>query len=167
MRLKLLPLDRMLKSMMERKKMAELNRTFRAMRNILLHSKPLKRSACHRQLSMCQADYEKQRFANEATVNTLLAYLERFQSFEEADQIKRVVSLMHRQIVKVQAEGLYFKVTPDLPCCGALMLTIGNRLQRSICSVKFWTTPPLYRLEMPVEISSSSSSSLCESTSNG
>jgi replication fork protection complex subunit Tof1/Swi1 len=43
-------------------------------------------------------------------VNTLLAYLERFREFEDAEQFKCVVGLMHRQIIKAQAEGLYFKV---------------------------------------------------------
>ncbi|ORX39175.1 timeless protein-domain-containing protein [Kockovaella imperatae] len=54
--------------------------------------------------------FEK-RFANEAVVNTLLSYLSRYKTFEDPDQMKRIVSLMHRQVVKTQAEGLYFKVT--------------------------------------------------------
>jgi replication fork protection complex subunit Tof1/Swi1 len=44
-------------------------------------------------------------------VNTLLSYLQRWQQFDDPDQLKRVVGLMHRQIVKTQAEGLYFKVS--------------------------------------------------------
>ncbi|OCF42971.1 topoisomerase 1-associated factor 1 [Kwoniella heveanensis CBS 569] len=54
--------------------------------------------------------FEK-RFASEAVTNTLLAYLARFQEFEEPEQMKRVVGLMHRQVIKAQAEGLYFKVS--------------------------------------------------------
>lgn len=49
-------------------------------------------------------------------VNTLITYLGRFDEFEEPEsQMRRVVGLMHRQVVKVQAEGLYFKVcSPNL-----------------------------------------------------
>ncbi|WWD21366.1 hypothetical protein CI109_105851 [Kwoniella shandongensis] len=54
--------------------------------------------------------FEK-RFAQEPVVNTLLAYLSRFQEFEEPEQMKRVVGLMHRQVVKTQAEGLFYKVS--------------------------------------------------------
>ncbi|KAK8843979.1 hypothetical protein IAR55_006771 [Kwoniella newhampshirensis] len=54
--------------------------------------------------------FEK-RFAQEPVVNTLLAYLSRFQEFDEPEQMKRVVGLMHRQVVKTQAEGLYYKVS--------------------------------------------------------
>lgn len=45
-------------------------------------------------------------------VNTLLTYLTRFQEFEDPDQMKRVVGLMHRQVVRAKAEGLYFRVCP-------------------------------------------------------
>ncbi|WVF65442.1 hypothetical protein IAT40_000170 [Kwoniella sp. CBS 6097] len=54
--------------------------------------------------------FEK-RFASESVTNTLLSYLARFQEFEEPEQMKRVVGLMHRQVIKAQAEGLYFKVS--------------------------------------------------------
>ncbi|ODO06093.1 topoisomerase 1-associated factor 1 [Cryptococcus wingfieldii CBS 7118] len=54
--------------------------------------------------------FEK-RFATEAIVNTLLVYLERFLEFDSAEQVKRVVGLMHRQVVKTHAEGLFYKVT--------------------------------------------------------
>ncbi|KAK4685899.1 replication fork protection complex subunit TIMELESS/Tof1/Swi1, partial [Tremellales sp. Uapishka_1] len=53
----------------------------------------------------------ERRFAQEHVVNTLLTYLGRYREFEEADQLKRIVGLMHRQVVKSQAEGLYFRVT--------------------------------------------------------
>nr|XP_018259274.1 topoisomerase 1-associated factor 1 [Kwoniella dejecticola CBS 10117]OBR81432.1 topoisomerase 1-associated factor 1 [Kwoniella dejecticola CBS 10117] len=54
--------------------------------------------------------FEK-RFASEPVTNTLLSYLARFQEFEDSEQMKRVVGLMHRQVIKAQAEGLYFKVS--------------------------------------------------------
>ncbi|WWC91099.1 uncharacterized protein L201_006040 [Kwoniella dendrophila CBS 6074] len=54
--------------------------------------------------------FEK-RFASEPVTNTLLSYLARFQDFEDPEQMKRVVGLMHRQVIKAQAEGLYFKVS--------------------------------------------------------
>ncbi|WWC73002.1 uncharacterized protein I206_106966 [Kwoniella pini CBS 10737] len=54
--------------------------------------------------------FEK-RFASEPVTNTLLSYLARFQEFEDDEQMKRVVGLMHRQVIKAQAEGLYFKVS--------------------------------------------------------
>ncbi|EIW66064.1 hypothetical protein TREMEDRAFT_65909 [Tremella mesenterica DSM 1558] len=53
----------------------------------------------------------EQRFAQESVVNTLLSHLSRFQEFDDPDQLKRVVGLMHRQVVKSQAEGLYFRVS--------------------------------------------------------
>jgi replication fork protection complex subunit Tof1/Swi1 len=52
-----------------------------------------------------------QRFAQENVVNTLLTYLARFQEFEDPEQMKRVVGLMHRQVVRSKAEGLYFRVS--------------------------------------------------------
>ncbi|KIY30807.1 topoisomerase 1-associated factor 1 [Cryptococcus gattii E566] len=54
--------------------------------------------------------FEK-RFAQEAVVNTLLTYLERFLEFDGPEPMKRVVGLMHRQVVKAHAESLYFKVS--------------------------------------------------------
>lgn len=44
-------------------------------------------------------------------VNTLLTYLARFQEYEDPEQMKRVVGLMHRQVVRSKAEGLYFRVS--------------------------------------------------------
>ncbi|WRT69168.1 uncharacterized protein IL334_006152 [Kwoniella shivajii] len=54
--------------------------------------------------------FEK-RFAQEPVTNTLLSYLARSQEFDDPEQMKRVVGLMHRQVIKAQAEGLYFKVS--------------------------------------------------------
>lgn len=51
-----------------------------------------------------------QKFASEDITQTLLTYLSRFRELSE-DNIKRVVSLIHRQAVKAKAEGLYFKVS--------------------------------------------------------
>ncbi|KAF8578836.1 timeless-domain-containing protein [Ramaria rubella] len=50
------------------------------------------------------------KFANEDIARTLLVYLSRFKELSE-DNIKRVVSLLHRQAVKAKAEGLFFKVS--------------------------------------------------------
>jgi len=58
---------------------------------------------------------DMQRFASEAVVNTLVSYLARYRDFDENEQMKRVVGLIHRQVVKTQAEGLYFRVS-----CGVL-----------------------------------------------
>ncbi|GMK55868.1 hypothetical protein CspeluHIS016_0209240 [Cutaneotrichosporon spelunceum] len=54
--------------------------------------------------------FERQ-LATEAVTHTLLAYLQRYRTFDDATPFKRVVSLMHRQVVKAQAEGLYFTVS--------------------------------------------------------
>ncbi len=43
--------------------------------------------------------------------HTLLSYLAQYRTFEDALPFKRVVNLMHRQVVKAQAEGLYFTVS--------------------------------------------------------
>ncbi|KAI9636791.1 topoisomerase 1-associated factor 1 [Dioszegia hungarica] len=53
----------------------------------------------------------EQKFAQEGVTNTLLSYLARFKDFDDPDQMKRVVGLMHRQVVKAKGEGLYFKVS--------------------------------------------------------
>ena len=54
-----------------------------------------------------------QKFAHEEITHTLLIYLGRYQDFESSEQMKRVVSLLHRQAVKAKAEGLFFKVCLD------------------------------------------------------
>lgn len=53
--------------------------------------------------------HHEQKFANEDITHTLLVYLARFRELS-ADNMKRVVSLLHRQAVKAKAEGLFFKV---------------------------------------------------------
>ncbi|EJU01446.1 hypothetical protein DACRYDRAFT_16139 [Dacryopinax primogenitus] len=56
------------------------------------------------------------RFANEDVTHTLLQYLSRYRDISAegvigAEKIERVVSLLHRQVVKAKAEGLFFKVS--------------------------------------------------------
>ncbi|KZT54478.1 timeless-domain-containing protein [Calocera cornea HHB12733] len=56
------------------------------------------------------------RFANEDITHTLLAYLARYREISAegalgSEKIKWVVSLLHRQVVKAKAEGLFFKVS--------------------------------------------------------
>ncbi|RSH83343.1 Topoisomerase 1-associated factor 1 [Apiotrichum porosum] len=46
----------------------------------------------------------------ESVTNTLLAYLMRYRTFNTNEQLRRVVGLMHRQVVKAGAESLYFTV---------------------------------------------------------
>lgn len=53
----------------------------------------------------------ERRFAQEGCVDTFLSYLARWRDFTEPEQMKHVVGLMHRQVVKAQAEGLYYKVS--------------------------------------------------------
>ncbi|TFK80719.1 timeless-domain-containing protein [Polyporus arcularius HHB13444] len=56
-------------------------------------------------------DQFEQRFAHPDVTRTLLAYLARYKDFTFPEQMKRVVSLMHRQAVRQKAEGLYFMVS--------------------------------------------------------
>ena len=53
-----------------------------------------------------------QKFADEDICHTLLVYLAQFRQFDSPACMKRVVTLLHRQAVKVKAEGLFFKVHP-------------------------------------------------------
>ncbi|KAL0580059.1 Topoisomerase 1-associated factor 1 [Marasmius crinis-equi] len=50
------------------------------------------------------------RFAHADITHTLLAYLSRYREFS-SDNMKRVVSLLHRQAVRAKAEGLFFQVS--------------------------------------------------------
>ncbi|KAI8989035.1 timeless-domain-containing protein [Trametes punicea] len=56
-------------------------------------------------------DQFEQRFVHSDVTHTLLVYLSRYQEFSTPEQMKRVVSLMHRQAVRQKAEGLYFMVS--------------------------------------------------------
>ncbi|KAI5994503.1 timeless protein-domain-containing protein [Pisolithus albus] len=51
------------------------------------------------------------KFAHPDVTRTLLAYLSRYKEFDSPELMTRVVNLMHRQAVKVKAEGLYFNVS--------------------------------------------------------
>ena len=54
--------------------------------------------------------WELQKFANSDVTHALVTYLARYAEFPNDDCMKRVVSLMHRQAVRVKAEGLFFQV---------------------------------------------------------
>ncbi|XP_006455122.1 hypothetical protein AGABI2DRAFT_75426 [Agaricus bisporus var. bisporus H97] len=56
-------------------------------------------------------DAFEMKFANADINQTLLIYLTRYKEFESPDQMRRVVSLLHRQAVKAKAEGLFFNVS--------------------------------------------------------
>ncbi|KAE9405100.1 timeless-domain-containing protein [Gymnopus androsaceus JB14] len=51
------------------------------------------------------------KFAHADITHTLLVYLARYQEFTTSEQMRRVVSLLHRQAVRAKAEGLFFKVS--------------------------------------------------------
>ncbi|KAL1742157.1 timeless protein-domain-containing protein [Schizophyllum fasciatum] len=51
------------------------------------------------------------RFAHSEVTHTLLTYLSRYKEFTSSEQMKRVVSLLHRQAVRAKAEGLFFNVS--------------------------------------------------------
>ncbi|CAE6409911.1 unnamed protein product [Rhizoctonia solani] len=50
------------------------------------------------------------KFAQEDIAHACLVYLARWREFTSSEQMKRVVSLLHRQAVKAKAEGFFFKV---------------------------------------------------------
>ncbi|KAJ3893201.1 timeless protein-domain-containing protein [Lentinula edodes] len=51
------------------------------------------------------------KFAHADITHTLLVYLSRYKDFTDSEQMRRVVSLLHRQAVRAKAEGLFFKVS--------------------------------------------------------
>ncbi|KAH9060235.1 timeless protein-domain-containing protein [Lactarius vividus] len=51
------------------------------------------------------------KFANSDITQSLLTYLGRYKEFTSPDEMKRVVSLLHRQAVRAKAEGLFFQVS--------------------------------------------------------
>ncbi|SCV67720.1 BQ2448_5331 [Microbotryum intermedium] len=53
----------------------------------------------------------EEKFADEGVLQTCMTYLESYKSFKSPEQLKRIVSLMHRQAVKSKSEGLFFKPT--------------------------------------------------------
>ena len=52
----------------------------------------------------------RKKFADESTLQTCMLYLEGYRDFSHPEQMKRIVSLMHRQAIKAKSEGLFFKV---------------------------------------------------------
>ncbi|KAI0089435.1 timeless protein-domain-containing protein [Irpex rosettiformis] len=56
-------------------------------------------------------DSFEQRFAHPDVTQTLMLYLARYKEFKSPENMKRVVSLLHRQAVRTKAEGLFFKVS--------------------------------------------------------
>ncbi|KAI0251523.1 timeless protein-domain-containing protein [Lactifluus subvellereus] len=51
------------------------------------------------------------KFANADITQSLLTYLGRYKEFTSPEEMKRVVSLLHRQAVRAKAEGLFFQVS--------------------------------------------------------
>ncbi|KAG7097306.1 hypothetical protein E1B28_004668 [Marasmius oreades] len=51
------------------------------------------------------------KFAQADITHTLLTYLSRYKEFPSSDNMKRVLSLLHRQVVRAKAEGLFFNVS--------------------------------------------------------
>ncbi|KAG5641373.1 hypothetical protein DXG03_005379 [Asterophora parasitica] len=51
------------------------------------------------------------KFAHADITHTLLTYLARYKDFSSSENMRRVVSLIHRQAVRAKAEGLFFKVS--------------------------------------------------------
>ncbi|KAG8711383.1 Topoisomerase 1-associated factor 1, partial [Ceratobasidium sp. 394] len=51
------------------------------------------------------------KFAQEDIAHACLVYLARWREFTSAEQMRRIVSLLHRQAVKAKAEGFFFKVS--------------------------------------------------------
>lgn len=79
----------------------------------------------------CLTSPVHQKFAHSDITQTLLACVARYKEFTSADQMKRVVSLMHRQVVKAKAEGLYFNVR----------LTVTAEVYYLTCCVGIHTRP--------------------------
>ncbi|KAL1947016.1 hypothetical protein VTO73DRAFT_13977 [Trametes versicolor] len=57
--------------------------------------------------TMFTFDQFEQRFVHVDVTHTLLVYLARYKEFSGPEQMKRIVSMMHRQAVRRKAEGLY------------------------------------------------------------
>ncbi|KAF9452119.1 hypothetical protein P691DRAFT_772581 [Macrolepiota fuliginosa MF-IS2] len=56
-------------------------------------------------------DAFEMKFANSEINQTLLTYLARYKEFDSPDNMRRIVSLLHRQAVRAKAEGLFFNVS--------------------------------------------------------
>ncbi|KAI5476063.1 hypothetical protein MNV49_000435 [Pseudohyphozyma bogoriensis] len=51
------------------------------------------------------------RFCDEPVLQTFMIYLEGYKTFTDPEQLKRIVSLLHRQAIKAKSEGVFFKPT--------------------------------------------------------
>ena len=60
---------------------------------------------------------ETQKFASSDITQSLLTYVGRHREFTSPEEMKRVVSLLHRQAVGAKAEGLFFQVSRRRPLC--------------------------------------------------
>ncbi|CAE7152048.1 unnamed protein product, partial [Rhizoctonia solani] len=56
-------------------------------------------------------DKYEAKFAQEDIAHACLVYLSRWREFTSSEQMRRVVSLLHRQAIKAKAEGFFFKVS--------------------------------------------------------
>ncbi|SCZ93205.1 BZ3500_MvSof-1268-A1-R1_Chr6-2g08528 [Microbotryum saponariae] len=54
-------------------------------------------------------EVDRSKFADEGVLQTCMTYLESYKFFKTPEQLKRIVSLMHRQAVKSKSEGLFYK----------------------------------------------------------
>ncbi|KAG1737798.1 timeless protein-domain-containing protein [Suillus lakei] len=61
--------------------------------------------------TMFTFDAFEMKFANSEITKTLLTYLSRYRDFDSPEFMKRAINLIHRQVVKAKAEGLYFNVS--------------------------------------------------------
>lgn len=53
-----------------------------------------------------------QRFVDESILKTFLIYLRGYRQFDpESDQLKRIVTLLHRQAIKAKGDAIFFKVS--------------------------------------------------------
>lgn len=61
--------------------------------------------------SLFVTDLSCQKFASENVLATCLTYLSAYPTFTSEEQMKRLVSLMHRMAVKAHADALFFKTS--------------------------------------------------------
>ncbi|KAG8738044.1 Topoisomerase 1-associated factor 1 [Ceratobasidium sp. 414] len=63
------------------------------------------------QEQMFEFEKYEAKFAQEDIAHACLVYLARWREFTSSEQMRRIVSLLHRQAVKAKAEGFFFKVS--------------------------------------------------------
>lgn len=98
----------MMKCLRSRK---SLNQKMTRSMKLCLLSRHSKRYALFLKYSRLLDDDALQKFAHADITTTLLVYLARYQEFTTSEQMRRVVSLLHRQAVRAKAEGLFFKAS--------------------------------------------------------